>query len=90
MLPQVLAVTIEHNQPFILVSDNSCFIPYRDGVPANLGLLTTLVVDVIDKGDIVRYSFNSQFTPYGHGGEAMGILKYTNRLIWNFSLSIMS
>ncbi len=67
-----------HGLPFILLSDPNNEVRNLYDVPATLGIIPGRVTFIIDKKDIVRHVFSSQFQPEKHIAEAVEVLKKLN------------
>jgi thioredoxin-dependent peroxiredoxin len=65
----------KHRLPFTLLSDQGGRVRQRYGIPATLGLLPGRVTFVIDRGGVVRRTFNSQFQATQHVVEALEALR---------------
>ncbi len=61
--------------PFRLLADREGAVRARYGVPRTFGLLPGRVSYLIDREGIVRHIFSSQFQPWRHVAEALGVLK---------------
>ncbi len=67
-----------HGLPFVLLSDPKNEVRKLYDVPATLGIIPGRVTFIIDKKEIVRHVFSSQFQPEKHIEEAVEILKKLN------------
>ncbi len=61
--------------PFYLLADASGEVRRAFGVPKTLGLLPGRATFVLDPDGIVRYAYNSQFTPAAHAANALSALR---------------
>jgi peroxiredoxin Q/BCP len=61
--------------PFLLLADRDGAVRARYGVPRTFGLFPGRVSYLIDRAGIVRHIFSSQFQPWRHVAEALGVLK---------------
>jgi thioredoxin-dependent peroxiredoxin len=61
--------------PFLLLADSDGAVRARYGVPRTFGLFSGRVSYLIDREGIVRHIFASQFQPWRHVDEALGVLK---------------
>jgi thioredoxin-dependent peroxiredoxin len=61
--------------PFRLLSDAGGSVRSRYGVNRTFGLIPGRVTFLIDKQGIVRHVFSSQFQPFKHVSEMLGILR---------------
>lgn len=64
-----------HKLPFILLSDIGDKVRKLYGVPATLGIIPGRVTYIVDRQDIVRHVFSSQFQSTKHVEEALKVLK---------------
>jgi thioredoxin-dependent peroxiredoxin len=67
-----------HGLPFLLLADVDNKVRHLFGVPANMGFIPGRVTYIIDKQDIVRHIFNSQYQPEKHIEEAKRVLEKLN------------
>jgi peroxiredoxin Q/BCP len=65
----------EQHLPFKLLSDPGAEVRKLYGVPSTIGLVPGRVTFVIDKGGIIRLTFNSQTDAEKHVTEALRVLK---------------
>jgi thioredoxin-dependent peroxiredoxin len=65
----------EQHLPFKLLSDPGAQVRKLYGVPSTIGMMPGRVTFVIDKGGIVRLTFNSQRDAEKHVSEALRVLK---------------
>jgi peroxiredoxin Q/BCP len=60
--------------PFLLLSDTDGAVRDRYGVPRTLGVFPGRTTFLIDREGIIRHVFTSQFNPFKHATEALGVL----------------
>jgi peroxiredoxin Q/BCP len=65
----------EQHLPFKLLSDPGAQVRKLYGVPSTIGMIPGRVTFVIDKGGIIRLTFNSQTEAEKHVTEALRVLK---------------
>jgi peroxiredoxin Q/BCP len=65
----------EQHLPFKLLSDPGAQVRKLYGVPATIGMIPGRVTFVIDKGGIIRLTFNSQTDAGKHVSEALRVIK---------------
>jgi thioredoxin-dependent peroxiredoxin len=61
--------------PFRLLADREGAVRARYGIPRTFGLVPGRVTYLIDREGIVRHVFSSQFQPWRHVAEALGVLR---------------
>ena len=66
---------IRHNLPFILLSDKDKKVRSLYGVSSTFGFIPGRVTYIIDKAEIVRHIYPSQFQPHEHIQESIDVLK---------------